>query len=746
MLFDMFYVKYEVDKGDAEKAIDTFTKKAEKARRAAEEAGNKGAKGATEAADHSAEAMGKAGAAADRFHQKIERIKAGAIQIKGILGQIGDVGTLVRTGGVWGSMSAGSRVVDNAMAAAAAKRAAAGGGGAAGGAIGGAVGGMSAGGAMARGMALLGGPVALIAAAVAAVAAAGVWGVKSGHEIAGAAQEKYGNIKKEAWAAGMNTQSLLRHQISGEKLGISREDTLKGLSSLNEKIKEVALHRAQVGGGIDMKTGIDTNPLSRLMRSRGIKIQSGKHLEGMDQIWKVIVDDLRAAAQKQGTNYALARATQQYGMDFNQASKIIEATSDQVKNMTQGIAAQAIQETVLAQVTRNYTAEQANLKVEQEKTATQIQVKVVPGMVSWNKETTALEKNMRPVYTLMGDLKRLMIDMATGCLRLVNDAIEGIVNLAGKLKDIPDMLNNVGNNMAESVNNSIAEARGKLPSWLGGTTPEEVAKEKQSNAEKRKDGSDEIQRGREAAAKAKQDKRDKAIAASLSENLAEYEKEYGKVDAKDKEAMSKKFTELAAKGELDLDDNQAMIALLQVGNQQAKEGLQANDAQFQVEKEKLSQIVTNTAVGLEQAIAMWAGGIGRAGGLGVTDSGIQGQSRADFEARSRAIRFTSDRQIMQMGQQASLNAQHRAGSMSASSAMGQANNAAAKGVQMSESNRYGSSSTNRQTPSLSIGEVNVDLKSNDPQDFGEKLGRQIRTVFSGVNKEIANVFDSSFKA
>lgn len=741
MLFDMFYVKYEVDKGDAEKSIDTVTRKAEKARKATEDAGSKGVKGIKTTADEVGASTDKAGASADRYHQKLERIKAAAMQVKGILGQIGDVGTLIKTGGVWGSMSAGSRLVDNAMAGAAAKRAAGGGGA---GAVEGAVGGMSAGGAMTRGMALLGGPVALIAAAVAAVAAAGVWGVKAGHEIAGAAQEKYGSTKKDAWAAGMSTQSLLRHQISGEKLGISREESLRGMASLNEKIKEVALHRAQPMGGVDMKTGIDTNPMSRLLRARGIKIQKGKHLESMDQIWKVIVEDLRTVAQKQGTNYALARATQQYGLDFSQASKIIEATSAQVQNMTQGIAAQAIQETILAQVTKDYTQEQGNLKVEQEKTAAQIQTKVVPGMVSWTKETTALEKNMRPVYALMGDLKRLMIDMATGCLRLVNETIEGIINLAGKLKDIPDMLNNVGNNMAESVNNSVADARGNLPSWMGGLTPEEVAAEKAKNAEQKKAGAAEIQKGKEAAAKSKAESKEKStqqeIASTFADGLAAYEKKHGKASKEDIEKMRKGYDEdVRAGGVSDTDDTVLIVAELEKLNGTSKEGLQANDAQFQVEKEKLSQIVTNTSVGLEQAIAMWAGGLGRAGGIGVTDGGTQGQSRADFEKRSKAIRFTPDPAMMKMGQQLSLNAQHNAGAMS------MANDAAAKGVRMSEANRVGASG-NTQGSSLSMGDINVNLRADDPKSFAQQMGGYVGDTFNDMNKRIANTFDSVFKA
>lgn len=784
MLLDLFTIKYVVDAGDAEKEIDRISNRAGKARNNTEQSGKEGVDAIGGAADAARRAIENTGTAADKANARVERLKEGVFRIKGIIGQIGDVGTMIKAGGWWGAMSSAARLFPGRETPSPTPSGVSGGGaggvGGTGAAAAGAAASGGAGGIARATIAALGGPAVVVTAVAAALGAVGFWGVKSGHEIAKASEEKYGQLKRQAWSAGMSTQSLLTHQISGEKLGISREQMLSGLSGLNEKIKEVALHRAQPMGGIDMKTGIDTNPLSRLFRARGIKIQQGKHLESMDKIWKVIVDDLRAAAEKQGTNYALARATQQYGLDFEQASKIISATSAQVREMTQGIKQQAIQETILAQVTKNYSNSQSALKVEQEKTETLIRAKVVPGMVSWSKETTQLEKNMRPLYSIMGDVKRMAIDLATGALHWFNEGLEAAANLGEKIKNLPDTINEGAAALGKSFNNMITDLRGKIPSMLGGLDEAGVAAEKAATEAQYKAEADLRKKDREKR-KAEEEADQKArTEAGRKRAFKAWEEEKGrKMTQAEKDKYAPLVDQMIAEGKLSADDNQQMLGVMQVIAEDQKKGMEANDAQFQVEKEKLSQIVVNTSVGLEQALAMWAGGIGRAGGIGTAT--FQGQSRADFERRSMQTRFMPDPQAMRLGAAVTEKAQRQAGVMSApvtnnttntshidnstqnintmaapapntdytsaAKTMNDANAAANQAQRLNEQSRMGSQASSKKGGDLNFnGDVIVQTQSDSPQELGKSIGQGMTDIMGTMRKEISNTFDSVFKA
>ena len=366
--------------------------------------------------------------------------------------------------------------------------------------------------------------------------------------------------------------------------------------------------------------------------------------------------------------------------------------------------------------------------------------------------------------------------MSTGALHMLNSSIEGIVSLGSKLKDLPDMLDGLGDRMSLSLEKGINHMMGKIPAALGGKTQEEVDAADKEIDVKGKGYEDLRKKEKEAQAKQKEADYQKSATESFNENIGEFQKRYGKVDDSKMAELRKQFADMAQKGDVNLNDNELVISALQTLVGTSKEGLQANDAQFQVEKEKLSQIVTNTSVGLEQAIAMWASGIGRAGGLGTPDAGIEGQSRADFEKRSRVLRFTPDPAVMRMGMASSLNAQKQAGAMPvpeapgprfiaaaptehtpsresasdsmsrANDAMRNANDAAAKGVRMTEASRASAQPANAPQPGgIHIGEVNVDVKSDEPKNFGERLGKEINDVIGAMNKQIANVHDGIFK-
>lgn len=710
MLLDVFYVQYSAQTGDAEKKIDDFGKKAEKVAKDAgvkiedttKKLGDTGKK-AGEAMDDVAKKTDKLAGGLDKVRgmsEKIDQAFGKIKNVKKLAGDIGEIGTLIKQGGVWGAMASMNKLTS----------AFAGGGGAGGG-----EGGLG----LLRAAAGAGGPIGMV---VAGVIAAGAFAVNkaiaAGHEHAEAAKGYYGNIRKESWEAGMSEKSLLGHQIAGEQLGISRESTQRGLAGLNEKIKEVALHRAQVGGGVDMKTGQDTNPLSRLLRRRGIGIQKGGHLKNMDQIWQVIVDDLRDAAKKKGTNYALARATQQYGLDFDQASKVIEATSAQIKDSTANLEQYRLQEWAVAQSTKELTTAQTKLKAETDRTEKAIDAKVVPAMVQLTNSTANWERASRPFNALIGKIEAALIRAAAVKLDALSEFVgwmEKIIDVAGSVVSAGQEIQEAPGRVLDSVANDFKNgdySRMISNGWnaLKGDTGRKV-NDVRASIYKNYGDKDPSKWGSHQR---------EVMAADANYRRQDFEHIGKKYEGQLTKAQISEAISDGMKQNLDNDTMEAKLAEMVDGQ---KKGMEANDAQFQVEKEKLSQIAANTSVGLEQAIALWAGGVGRQGGLGGNAAGNEGQSRADYEKRYRSVMYSGDRARMSM-----------------------ASHAAEKAEQMSGAAKVKNNEAQIIQPNMRVDHLQVEVATNDPQTLGEQIGKHTEAMMSSMYKHVAQVKDSVFKA
>lgn len=725
MLFDVFYVQYSAQTGEAEKRIDDFGKKAERIADdvsstmddAMDQLGD-GAKKAGDRIDGTSESARKLNKNLQGMKVIAEGVENAFGKIKSVqkvMADVTSIGAMVRSGNITGAYAAVS-------ALRAARKAAPGSPGGDGGAgvppipPGGAG---AAGGGMFRAMAAAGGPVALaVAGLITSVAASVGLAIRAGHKHAEAAKQFYGGTQQAAWNAGMSEKNLLTHQIAGENLGISRESTQAGLAGLNERIKQVALHRAQPTGGIDMKTGMDTDPLSRLLRKRGISIQKGKHLESMNKIWQVIVEDLRTAAEQKGTNYALARATQQYGLDFDQASKIINATSAQIREASKDIEKLALMEWALAQSTKKLTVEQSSLQGESDKTQKMMSAKVVPAMVEWTKSTTKWEKSMRPAYEKLAEIEAALIRLASYSLDKLSQFIDWmgeVIDLASNVHSVVKdsvmaPVNYVGSLVSDAWNGNFSGMMDRAKGAALDPIAESRLKTEASGV--RLFGAQNTEYGQGVL------KREAQQNTYELTNKANELKSEGKYSEKD---IEQGLTKAVANG---WDIGTLETYLQQIASNQ-KEGMEANDAQFQTQKEQLNQMILNTSVGLEQAIALWAGGVGRQGGLGSNENGMQGQSRADFEKRSRAIMFTGDRQVMQMASESAAKAQKMAGA-----------------AKIKES---GASQVNN--PSLKIDTLTVEVSGvQSPESLGEQIGSRAGAMLGSMYKEVANARDSVFKA
>lgn len=578
-LLDVFYVEYRADTSKLDAAHDEVMKKTQKTSDSMQKKTRDSMKDLGDMASKSKDGMDRAAQGAERMGDAMKGAgKAVADAGKGVASLVAQIGGTA--GGGFGGL----------------------------GGVAGALRGLAA------------GPAAIGGVAIAVAAAATAYGIKA----ASNASDRYERLKYNAWTGGMNEKQLLMQQISGERIGITRGQTLEGLSGLHAKLQEVALHRAS-----SASQGMqgDQNPLSRLLRKRGISITQGSHFRDMDKIWEVIVEDLRKSAERKGTNYALARATQQYGLNFEQADRIINASTSSLKYMNHELELAALKELEVALKVRILNNEKVKLSQAYTTFENQIASKTIPALTRLNAEFIKASESGTTFADIIGTIAAKCIDAVTW--------------LVDKSRGLVDRAKSYDNEMTDKVHrdrfmhNYMAD---REKGWFG-----KEAKIKEPGWERLSDDQKKAAAARaweqeKAAQKSKNDQqaaetRQKQLDAVVKANSA------GGLTAKQLDEGLQK----AMKGGWSADTLDTYFKDL-IENQ--KRGLKAADAQFQTSKEMQKTLAQFVSVGLEQAIAMWAAGVGRQGGLGSNEVGQHGQLRSDFEKRSRAWMYTPDATVM----------------------------------------------------------------------------------------------------
>lgn len=690
-LLDMFTIRVKIDSEKADSDLDRIVRKAKKGSKEIEDAAGAGADGLNDAGDAADKSLTKGAKIAALFRRNLVHVEDALGKVtdkaKGMGGSLGFLGNFVKGPGL-----------------------------------------------------LMGGVVAMATVAAAVTARA--------KSQADEATARLDSIRKDAWDAGMRPDQFLQKTSFGEQLGINPEDMKQSLTSINEMAKGVLLHRAGPLGGIDMTTGQDTDPMSRLLRKHKINLGSPGAMRSANDIYDTLVEEIKRVADTKGRAAGVALG-QKFGFAFDAVQKIVDTPMEGLYKAAAASREYAAQQTLLSRMTIQYNKTQKELELSQKKVQTTADLMVVPSVNRFNKAMLELTKASQPLVTWLAKVTAGIVDMTTGLIqagtKILNldwneQMAEGQADYQkvqeASLVGLKQQLTDLEAKQKESKAGQQGTSYGYRPA-MDYSAEIEAVKQRIKETESRMDAAKkQIEFGKGA------DVGPKPIDMEAWSRIQTWAREAYK------EQLTAEQIDSVLKENMGASDDaitQKLEALVNV----ADKGLAANQAQLDVQREMLPQIVQNTAVGLEQALAMWAGGIGRAANIG--GAAFSGQGRADFESRAATIRFTPDPQMMRAGAAAVERARESAGAAGspgyASSAMSLANSAANSGQRLNEQSRLGATSEPKKSGDLNLnGDIIVQPQTATPQDIGTHIGRGVSDMMGSMRKEIANMFDSSFKA
>lgn len=499
--------------------------------------------------------------------------------------------------------------------------------------------------------ALPGGPgmIGLIGAASAAAAAVTVFAKVIG--IANEQAEKAIHLRETAWKAGMTETQYNAAVIRGKRMGATEEEVRSSREGLAAKVRSA---KAQPYG-----------EEAFWMRRAGIKTGGGRDIEN---ITKQVLNHARQLAKTKGEAEGIAWATQRMGMSFAEASRYVSMTDQQLKQYNQSTLAQEVDLAVAQRRAKAYGDAKREMDNVMEQAGIKVSRYVTPSLTNLAKvlkhsaeQSDGVVSGIGKMSAALVDFTAFLIDQADGLLGYLNkrgaglgealaepEMIEALAKATGKPAEqirLERQSQGIGlgwmfteESRKEAMREALDELRAKYPESApslkslplpGGGTPGFGAGARAPSlvigkSEQERMTEDRLYKPRaggsygDAEAKAIEDAKKMQAAGTLDRPL---------------EDVINEIHKMAAQAESDAEGPEETNAILADILKVAIKQTNIVDAQA---KHLMPPIpVQPIDIGLEQAMSLWASGIGKAAGLIGPEGAAAGGSRAEFEAVAR---------------------------------------------------------------------------------------------------------------
>lgn len=486
--------------------------------------------------------------------------------------------------------------------------------------------------------------------------AAGVAGVALGAmalavSAANKEAKKAEDMYKQAWASSRNLYNYNKQMVLGQRLGATEEQTQANMSGISQKAM-----------------GAINNPYSEqaywIKRSgMGGDLKSLKKTGDIDQYTNAVMEHARAMAKSRNESQALAWATNRMGADFETTRRYIQLSDQQLKDMKKGLGEEAFARRLNQAQMDRYVNAQRNLESATGNVNRQLAGQVTPSLVRFTSKLTELASESGGLVSVIGELGSAVIDFGTWCLGVADDLIRTAsgTNTKAALGDLETQYKIMGNFVKKggelndqqmkamasqekmyrdaAIKSGIPESKqneqiNKLRIEYGlptveKTEPEapkvvapEVVKGTKGESDTDKAAREKANEGFDKAQKAIEDmaKYDQEGAAALQKSLDELKK--NSQDAA-KDGTLKDFinTLSSQMGKISsvIESGDKNSALLQINdtNTAINNTTRTNET-FKAQQEHTQPVRVvqmPPPIGLEQAMSLWAAGIGKAAGL-----------------------------------------------------------------------------------------------------------------------------------
>lgn len=476
------------------------------------------------------------------------------------------------------------------------------------------------------------GPLGLAAAAgVAAIAGAVAVAFAGIDEARNAAKEAV-DLGDKAYAARLAQNELIRLQNQGRRRGLADEETSASAAGTYNKGSEI--RAAQRQAARDPASAFN-NPLIKagnLFKKAGVDVSAALETQIAQQ------DKYLQSLVKNGQEErALVEGVELFGRSLRDVRSVLADTSNQAAVSAVNIAKDNNRRRDLQKTSAELAVAEGKLEAERKKNDERVTSKTVPATKEFTQALTEWEEAISPLMDTWGEFVAALIG---GLTNLVTAAKE-FGQWTGLLDDPKAELAETRKEKALKESDTSIEMKYRLQRGRGPVSPQEQERMEAEKAEARKvvGAKFDTEEG------AKQDERKKKVPAQIDkavENVVEKKdgkqlfegKEVSNEQIETAKARAREAIEKDPTADLQEETNTILRDMLAKATESGK----VQDAQTALTR----QIESNTAplinTGLDQAMALWAGGLGKAANVGA--GSFQGEDRTSYEARILNMRRT----------------------------------------------------------------------------------------------------------
>lgn len=406
-------------------------------------------------------------------------------------------------------------------------------------------------------------------------------------------------IREEAWGTARSITGFNQQVLKGKSLGMTEAETRDSLTAFANRLREAIV-----------------NPYGEAaFRYRQYGIQTGTHRQPRDveAILRDVIGRARGmAATTGGPNEGIAFLTQRMGMSFTMARRLMEATDEQLKEYNSDMKEQARHLTVSQALAEKYAIAQRNLDFAVEKAGTEVATAITPALRDFTKQLEESAEKTDGLVAVVGEVTAGIINLGTEIVNFLDNVFQAAGKYIRKGTDnFEDMMEL----------ERILRERGVKPAISGFGFSADVFS--QSQLQMARNIRDRIGKKPE-----KEDDELRKVREGFTKALGE-----SGLDDKTKEEVAKKGDEqiklLAKQGRSLEYISEYLKQLLGESKKQTPE------LEAQTKHGTPPIPIQPVTIGLEQALSLWASGLGKAsflrGPLGAAAAG----SRAEYEQRAK---------------------------------------------------------------------------------------------------------------
>ena len=444
--------------------------------------------------------------------------------------------------------------------------------------------------------------------------------MKLGMDAAAKSGERAAALKQDAWAAGVSPEKLTRMQIIGERQHLSNEEMTSSMRGMHGKVQEAwaATHTGRIPNFND-----PSFRLASLMQSRGVKVAtSGGQIRDYEQIYNAMVGSIRDIANKKGRERAIAVGTQQYGLSLLTVEKALDASNAQLRQLTTGLTSEVVERMKLQRAAEKMNDAHRDMEAQERKMASEVASHTVPAMTSLYGAMNDAQKGGKSLATVIGELASTMISWAAKVL----SAYGKYLNEAKVGNDLVTEATRAGalSKNSQWMKEAVAASDKAKSSGRAAGFSEDMIKEFAARAWDKSEDAKKFRGGQE---KSRQQTIDMVYRDSRQTVGA----------AASDEQWDKFRQEASADSAFDFGDKDKILEYMRMQLKAQQSIEKTSDAQARTNAE-INAKIPQLSVGLEQAMAMWAGGIGAGAGMSA-EKGFESATRSKWEREVRAKQF-----------------------------------------------------------------------------------------------------------